>query len=96
MTATTVKSNITYLDDRRKGLHIYFPELKEREPDVKMRARLSYDGNYYFVYTSYELKGHGITDLTKPSDTEQRYRVTLKAFEKLEKQFPISERMLLD
>ena len=48
-------NNIVYLADRQNGLHLYYPELNERVPVVKMTARLSRDGKHYSIDTIYEL-----------------------------------------
>lgn len=90
-------NNVVYLADRQNGLHLYYPELNERVPAVKMTARLSRDGKHYSIDTIYELKGRGITEMPQPdSDGLRTYWVTSKAFAQLEKQYPISERCLLD
>ncbi len=96
--------NVVYLDDYRKGLHCYTPEMGDRKPDVKMEATLSHYGKHYYVDTPIELKGRGITELDpcwhegckKQVEGWRSYRVTIKAFEKLKEQYPISMECLLD
>jgi len=98
------EENVVYLDDYRKGLHCYTPEMGDRKPDVKMEATLLYCGRHYRVDTPIELKGRGITELDtcwiegckKQIEGWRSYRVTVKAFEKLKEQYPISMKCLLD
>ncbi len=98
------RTNVVYLDDYRKGLHCYTPEMGDRKPDVKMKATLCHYGKHYYVDTPIELKGRGITELDpcwhegckKQVEGWRSYRVTKRAFEKLKKQYPISMECLLD
>ncbi len=98
------QENVVYLDDYRKGLHCYTPEMGERKPDVKMEATLSIYGKHYYVDTPIELKGRGITEIDpcwhegckKQIEGWRSYRVTIEAFEKLKEQYPISMECLLD
>ena len=95
---------IIYLEDRINGLHCYTPEMGQRKPDVKLEARLSHYGNYYIVDTPLELNGRGITkqEVCWVAGCKQQienwlsYRVTEKAFEKLQAQYPISMECVLD
>lgn len=99
MTAT-----IIYLQDRMNGLHCYTPELNERRPETKMRARLAHYGKHYFVDTPIELKGRGITEKAahwadgckEQIEGWRCYLVTARAFEKLTAQYPISMKLYLD
>lgn len=78
-----------------KGVHIHFPEMKERKVNAQIEASLSHYGKHYFIYTALELKGRGI----KPSETSRplnSYKVTLAAFEKLKEQYSISMERYLD
>jgi hypothetical protein len=90
-----------------KGTHIHYPEMGERKVACELEARLAYGGNHYFVISPEELKGRGITfvntyqesDFVKPNNPRvgyHRYRVTMKAFEKLEANYSISMEALLD
>lgn len=56
---------IIYLEDRINELHCYTPEMGQRKPEVRMEASLSYYGKHYFVDTPLELKGRGITEITR-------------------------------
>lgn len=95
---------VIYLDDHRPGLHCFTPEMGERRPDVKMEASLSHYGKHYYVSTPLELKGRGITEqpvtwakgCRKEREGWRSYLVTLRAFEKLKAQYPISMERLLD
>ena len=97
-------AEILYLADRLPGVHVYHPELGERKPETKMKASLSHYGKHYFVDTPYELKGRGIVPQEvhwHPGSVYERegwksYRVTVKAFEKLEKEYSISMAAYLD
>lgn len=97
-------AKVIYLDDHRPGVHAYWPELGEREPEVQMEARLGHYGTHYFVDTPLELKGRGITERSPswyPGSRKQlegwrSYQVTRRAFEKLKERYPISMERLLD
>lgn len=97
-------AKIIYLQDRMNGLHCYTPELNERKPETKMRARPSHYGKHYLVDTPMELKGRGITERAahwvdgckEQIEGWHSYSVTTKAFEKLKTQYPISMELCLD
>lgn len=98
-------AKVIYLDDHRAGVHLYCPEMGQRKPEVQMEASLSYDGSHYFVDTPLVLKGRGIVEIVpacwafgSKKDVEgwRVYRVTKRAFEKLERQYPIAMENLLD
>jgi hypothetical protein len=92
-----------------KGVHNYYPEMKERRVNTQLEAQLSYYGKHYFVDSPVELpKGRGIEFLkqyTAGSFTNgvanrkigwYSYRVTSKAFEKLKEEYSISMERYLD
>ena len=98
---------VIYLQDRKPGTRVYWPEMGDRKPECKIEASLSYYGKHYYVDTPLELKGRGITFLEKLDSKNltshaqykagwNHYRVTVKAFDLLEKQYPISMEALLD
>lgn len=86
---------VIYIEDRKRGVHCYTPEMGDRKPDIEMTARIGHYGGY-FVTTNRELKGRGI----KPVDTclagKFKYKCTDLAFSKLEEQYPIKIECLLD
>lgn len=85
-----------------KGVHLYTPEMGQRKPNCQLEARLSHYGRHYFVDSPVELpKGRGIELLKRyePDDVNgavnrkvgwYSYKVTVRAFEKLQKQYSIS------
>ncbi|OMF35283.1 hypothetical protein BK133_11310 [Paenibacillus sp. FSL H8-0548] len=89
-----------------KGVHTYFPEMKERKVNAQIEAILSHYGNHYFIDTQLELKGRGISflkiyvpdDFIRPSHKAgwHSYKVTSAAFEKLKEQYSISMERILD
>jgi len=97
-------AKIIYLQDYIPGLHCYTPEMGDRKPEVKMEASLGWYGKHYYVDTPLELKGRGIVEqpanwvegCRKQVEGWHSYRVTLKAFEKLKAQYPISMECFLD
>lgn len=86
------------------GVHPYWPELKEQQPDCQIEARLGYYGTHYYVDTPLELKGRGITEVAaswipgcrKQVENWRSYRVTKRAFEILKGKYSISMECLLD
>lgn len=96
--------NIIYLEYRKNGVHCYTPELGERKPEINMEAFLSHDGKHYCIATPLLLKGRGITEVKanwvngckKQIENWKSYRVTINAFKKLENQFSIALKCLLD
>lgn len=100
-------AQIVYLEDRKTGLHCYTPEMGDRKPNVKMEARRGHYGKHVYIDTTETLKGRGIeflktyseNDFTKPNFYKvgwNEYRVTDLAFEKLQTQYSISMKCLLD
>ena len=97
-------AKVLFLDDYRAGVHSFYPELGERKPEVKMEARLGHYGTHYYVDTPLDLKGRGITPLDaswvpgcqKEVEGWKSYRVTPKAFERLQAEYPIEMERLLD
>jgi len=83
---------------------VYYPELGDRKPEVKMEASLGYYGTHYYVSTPLDLKGRGIVPQVahwvpgcqKAVEGWKSYRVTKKAFEKLKAQYPIAMEAVLD
>ena len=43
------------------GVYCYTPEMGEEKPDCQIESQLSYYGKHYYLWTSLELKGRGIT-----------------------------------
>jgi hypothetical protein len=90
-----------------KGVHTYFPEMKERKVNAQIEASLSHYGKHYYLTTPLELKGRGIEfiktytsrELTQAAQHKvghHHYKVTVNAFEKLKQQYSISMERLLD
>lgn len=86
-----------------KGLHLYTPEMGQRKPNCQLEAQLSHYGRHYFVDSPVELpKGRGIELLKQyePGDFVNGaanrkvgwycYKVTTRAFEKLQQRYSIS------
>lgn len=88
----------------KPGLYLYTPELGEKIPDCKVAARMSYYGEHYIVDTPFILSGRGITEVPvswQPGCQEdaehwKSYRVTKRAFEKLQTEYPIRMPCFLD
>lgn len=79
------------------GTYNYTPEMGEEKPDCQIEARLSHYGKHYYLKTALELKGRGITKQSgNYGDNLNRYKVTILAYEKLQKLYAISYRCLLD
>lgn len=97
-------ASVIYLEDHRPGVTVYYPELGDRKPKLKMEASLGYYGTHYYVSTPLDLKGRGIVKLDaswvpgcqKDVEGWKSYRVTKKAFEKLQAQYPIAMEAVLD
>ncbi|ALS10012.1 hypothetical protein ABE82_26765 (plasmid) [Paenibacillus peoriae] len=83
------------VDRISKGVHTHWPELNERKVAAQIDARLSYDGKHYFLRTKLELKGRGIS-LVDHDKVMLRYKVTIRAFEKIKLEYSISMERLLD
>lgn len=88
----------------KTGVYSYTPEMGQEKPECQMEASRAYYGGHYFVDTPLELKGRGITPVDtcwtkgckKQIENWKCYRVTRKAFEKLQEQYTISMEVLLD
>lgn len=98
---------VVYLNDRRAGTHVYWPEMGDRKPECKIEATMSYDAKHYYLDTPLELKGRGITFIKQYKSCEltalgqyktgwNHYEVTRRAFRLLEQQYPVSMEALLD
>lgn len=79
-----------------KGVHSYWPELKERKISAQIEAKLCHYGNHYYLRTKLELKGQGISLVDYHQDGTNKYKVTIRAFEKLKKQYSIGIERMLD
>ena len=83
----------------------YYPEMNETKPEnVQGDVSLAHYGRHYFVKTSLELKGRGVTleDVYTADNCNNpakfgwnRYRVTVKAMEKLNAQYDFAMEFLL-
>ena len=85
----------------KTGTYLYTPEMGQSKPEgCQIEASHSYYGGHYFIYTQLEIKGRGITFLEKSRSGRREgwncYRVTNRAFEKLETQYKISMECHLD
>ena len=79
----------------KPGLYYYYPEMGEPEPvGCQMSASLSHYGTHYYITSSIELKGRGITFMEK-NEKFFEYRCTPKAYEKLQKLYSIKVKSLL-
>lgn len=89
------------------GLYIYCPEMGESRPECQMIAKMGHYGTHYYIDTPLTLKGRGITfmeTMESKNLTESgqflagwnRYKVTERAFKKLQEQYSISMENLLD
>lgn len=99
---------IQFPSDRiAKGTYTYYPEMKEQKPNTQIEANLSYNGKHYFIDTPLQLKGRGVNfiktytsnDLTSFGQRKagwNSYQVTMNAYAKLEKEYSISNEVLLD
>lgn len=77
------------------GTYIYCPEMGQKKPAAQIDARLAYYGGW-FIYTELELKGQGIRPEGTDSKGRNRYKVTDRAFSKLENQYSIAFESNLD
>lgn len=85
----------------KAGTYLYTPEMGQKEPEgCQMEASRSYYGGHYYIYTPLDIKGRGITFTDKCNSGRRSgwncYRVTNKAYEKLESQYAISMECCLD
>ena len=79
------------------GTYLYTPEMRQEAPEqCEMVAGLCYYGNHYWIRTSLELKGGGITRNEPSRDGLNNYTVTKLAYSKLEKQYKIAYESHLD
>lgn len=90
-----------------KGVHSFTPEMGQRKPNCQMEMSIGHYGNYY-IKTPLELKGRGIKFLETFTASQlvggassrlvgwNKYKVTDRAFEKLEQQYSISNESNLD
>lgn len=83
------------------GLYIWCPEMGEGQPECQIRARIGHYGTHYYLDTPLDLKGRGITFMEKHEAKNltasgqfmvgwNRYKVTERAFKKLQEQYSIS------
>ena len=81
----------------KPGTYLYTPEMGQEKPEgCKIEAGLCYYGSHYWLKTSLELKGRGITENEPTRDGIKNYTVTKRAFEKLRTQYAISYESCLD
>ncbi len=78
------------------GTHCWTPEMGQSKPDTQIESNLSHYGKHYFLATRLELSGRGVEQRSDHSDGRKRYKVTIKAYEKLEQQYSISRAAHLD
>ena len=88
------------------GVYCYTPEMGGQKPDCQMEASRGYYGKHWFIDTPLELKGRGIEFIKKYQEKDfcskdhragwNEYRVTNRAFEKLQEQYTISQELFLD
>ena len=88
------------------GVYRYTPEMGGQKPDCQMEASKGYYGKHWFIDTPLELKGRGIEFIKKYQEKDfcskdhragwNEYRVTNRAFEKLQEQYTISQELFLD
>lgn len=80
----------------KPGVYNYTPEMSEQKPKgVQIEARRAYYGNHWFLDTTLELKGRGIT-LEKSENGVNKYQVTNRAFDLLKEKYSISHECFLD
>lgn len=76
------------------GLHNYHPELGEKKPSgCVFEARLGFYGKHWYLKSlnGQTLKGRGVVD-----EGDGKYRVTMAAFEKICKEYPVKQELFLD
>lgn len=74
---------------------VYYPEMGDEKPAAVIEASLGHYGKHYYLTTTLELKGRGIKQISTSRPGMNRYKVTIKAYEKLEAENDISYQMLL-
>lgn len=76
------------------GLHHYCPEMGEKTPGgCVFEANLGFYGKHWYLKSlnGQTLKGRGIVD-----EGNGKYRVTMAAFERVCKEYPVKQKLLLD
>lgn len=80
----------------KPGVYNYTPEMGEQKPEgAQIEANRDYYGKHWFLYTTLELKGRGIT-LEKSENGINEYRATNRAFELLKEKYSISQECFLN
>jgi hypothetical protein len=87
------------------GHKSYYPEMGEAKPAAQIEAHLGHYGKHYYLNTPLTLSGRGIEFLETMTAANlvpgsrmvgwNRYKVTVKAFEKLAQQYAIVSESLL-
>lgn len=76
---------------------VYTPEMGQSKPVADIEADLSYYGKHYFLRTALELEtNRGVKFYQVGDDGRNVYKVTIKAYDKLEAQYSISREAHLD
>ena len=88
------------------GVYRYTPEMGGQKPDCQMEASRGCYGKHWFIDTPLKLKGRGIEFIKEYQEKDfcskdhrvgwNEYRVTNRAFEKLQEQYTISQELFLD
>ncbi len=89
------------------ALLTYHPEMGEQKPEAQIEASLSHSGKHYFLYTPLTLTGRGVEhlgvyqakDLSAYAQYKvgwNKYKVTLKAFDRIQAEHAVSYEILLD
>ena len=92
--------------EQQAGLIGYHPEMGEAKPEALIDASLCHYGEHYYLTSRVALSGRGVqfrktlqsTDLTPAAQHKagwHEYRVTVKAFEQICKQYRVAHEMLL-
>lgn len=74
----------------------WMPEMGQHKPAAQIEATLSHYGKHYYLVTDLELAGRGIKKTDTRQDGSKAYKVTIRAYETLERQYTISRESLLD
>lgn len=78
------------------GTYLYTPEMGQQRPEgCQIEAQLSYYGSHYYLKTTLELKGRGITK-DDCRNGINHYTVTKLAYKKLKEIYKISYECFLD
>ena len=81
---------------------VFNRELGQQEPEAQIEANLSHFGKHYFLYTTLELPiKRGVNYLGKrdrfnTGEMVNRYKVTIKAYEAICKQYSVKRESYLD